>query len=183
MKLSRSGMTLFELLIVMTIIGIVYTVGMFTLKNQKASAPILTLSTLKTSLSALSQPGEIRLLCDTSCKECRIFSNEGNLLITAHLESKGIIKRYGFNRFGELLEWGNIVAEGSGKLEQGCFEMSLRPDGIITPLILKNNNKFYLYTPLGGDKPYIASSEEQIRLFLYNEALYPLKGDDAYGAY
>lgn len=176
-------MSLFELLIVMTIIGVVYSIGVFTIKKEKATAPVLSLTTLKTTLSALSQSGEIRLLCDAMCQECRVFSSEGKLLTTAHLQSNGTVKRYGFNRFGELREWGNVVAQGEGKLTQGCFEMSLHSDGTITPLILKNNNIFYVYTPLGEDKPYMSGNEEEVRKFLFNEALYPLKGDDAYGTH
>lgn len=183
MKISRAGMSLFELLIVMTIMGIVMTIGIFTLKKEKATPAVLSLPTLKTTLMAFSQPGEVRLLCDASCKECRVLSNEGKLLTTAHLQSDGTIKRYGFNRFGELQGWGNVIAQSEGKMTQGCFEMSLRPDGTITPLILKNNNTFYVYTPLGDDKPYITKSEDKVRQWLFNEALYPLKGDDAYGAH
>ena len=183
MKMSRAGMSLFELLIVMTIIGIVYSIGIFMIKKEKVTAPVLSLTTLKTTLSALSHPGEIRLFCDDSAQECRVSSSDGKLLTTAHLQSTGAIKRYGFNRFGELQLWGNVVAQSEGKLTQGCFEMSLYPDGTTTPLILKNNNTFYVYTPLGEDKPYISKSEEKVRQFLFNEALYPLRGDDTYGTH
>lgn len=183
MKKSRAGMSLFEILIVMTIIGIVYSIGMVTLKKEKANSTVLSLSTLKTTLMAFSQPGEIRLLCEASCRECRVFSSDGKRLITAFLQSDGSIKRYGFNRFGELEEWGNVIARSEGKMTQGCFELLLYPDGTITPLILKNNNTFYVYTPLGDDKPYTTKSEEKVRQWLFNEALYPLKGDDAYGTH
>lgn len=183
MKTSRAGMTLFELLVVMTIIGIVYSVGIFTLKKEKVTAATMNVSTLKTTLLALSQSNEIRMLCTISCQECQVFSKEGKVLTTARLKSNGTILRYGFNRFGELRAWGNVVGQTGGVLSQGCFEMSLHPDGSVSPLILKNNNKFYAYTPLGGDKPYIAVSEEALRKFIFNETLYPLRGDDTYGTH
>ncbi|MDD2828316.1 MAG: type II secretion system protein [Sulfuricurvum sp.] len=182
MKMSRSGMTLFELLIVMTIVGIIYSIGLFTLKKEHITAPTLNLTTLKTTLLALSQSGEIRLNCDTSCHECRIISNDDTLLTTANLKATGVLQRYGFNRFGELTPWGKVVTQSKGEMSQGCFEMTLHPDGSTTPLILKSDTTFYAYTPLGGNKPYITQSEEELQKFIFNEALYPLKGDDIYGA-
>lgn len=68
-----------------------------------------------------------------------------------------------------------------GKLTQGCFEVSLSPAGVITPLILKNNNTFYVYTPLGDNKPYMSTSDEEVRKFIFNESHYPLKRDEFYG--
>lgn len=91
--------------------------------------------------------------------------------------------RYGFNRFGELRVLGKVVARTDNGLSQGCFEMSLLPDGSVTPLILKSNNKFYAYAPLGGDKPYITYSEESLRKFVFDETLYPQRGDDIYGTH
>jgi prepilin-type N-terminal cleavage/methylation domain-containing protein len=183
MKTSRAGMTLFELLIVMTIVGIVYSIGIFTLKKENITAPVLTISTLKTTLLSLGQSSEIRLICDTSCQECRVLSNDGKVLTVAHLQSEETVSRYGFSRYGELQEWGKSVANINGNLTQECFEFSLHPDGTVTPLILKNNNTFYAYTPLGDDKPYITKSEEDLRKFIFNESLYPLRGDDTYGTH
>jgi len=182
-KTFRGGMTLFELLVVMTIVGIVYSIGIFTLKKEKVTASTMNISTLKTTLLSLSQSNEIRMFCDTSCSKCRVFSNEGKVIRVLNLHSKETIRRYGFNRFGELKLLGNTVAQTEEGLKQGCFEMSLRPDGSVTPLILKNNNNFYAYTPIGGDKPYVAGNEGALRNFFFNESLYPLRGDDSYGAH
>lgn len=181
MNRSRTGMTLFELLIVMIIVGVVYSIGIFTIKKEKVLDTPLSLSTLKTTLSSLSQSDKIRLLCDARCQECRIFNSENKLVTTAHLQSQGSIERYGFDRYGELQNLGKIVAKDEEKLVQGCFEMTLSPDGSSTPLILKNDQTFYAYTPLEENKPYITQSEEALRQHLFKETLYPLRGDDTYG--
>lgn len=183
MKTSRAGMTLFELLIVMIIVGIVYSIGMFTIKKEKVTATTMNMSTLKTTLLALGQPREIRMFCDVTAQVCRVFSMDNKLLTTLHLQSNTTVQRYGFDRFGELKLLGNVVVRTEEGLEQGCFEMLLHPDGSVTPVILKNNNKFYAYTPMGEDKPYIARSEEELRNFFFNESLYPMRGDDSYGAH
>lgn len=183
MKASRAGMTLFELLVVMTIVGIVYSVGIFTLKKEKGTNAKMSLSTLKTTLLAFSHLNKLRMVCNTHGQECQVYSNDGKRITTLSLHSEGTIKRYGFNRFGELQLWGNVVAPTDKGLSQGCFEMSLQPDGTVTPLILKSNHTFYAYTPLGGDKPYITRSEEALKNFIFNASDYPLAVSDTYGAH
>lgn len=183
MKSLRGGMTLFELLVVMIIIGVVYSIGVFTLKKEKTFTATMSVLTLKTTLVALSASSDIRMLCDTSCHECRIYSGNAKVLSTLQLDSDSAIYRYGFNRFGELKRLGDVVGRTERGLRQGCFELSLRPDGSTSPLILKSNQKFYAYTPLGGSKPYITDSEEALRKYIFNDSLYPLRGEDLYGAF
>jgi hypothetical protein len=165
----------------MTIIGIVYSIGLFTLKKEKVTAVTMTISAIKSTLSALKHTGEIRMVCDSSCQECQVYSTDDTPLATLHLSSDEAPVRYGFDHFGELKPLGNIVTRVGEELRQGCFEVSLRPDGIITPLILKNKQTFYAYTPLGGDKPFKAKSDEALKQFLFNETSYPLRMDDYYG--
>lgn len=181
MKTSRNGMTLFELLIIVTIIGIVYSVGLFTMKKEKLNTATMNVSTLKTTLLALSQSSEIRLHCDVACHNCSVVSADDKVLTTLHLQSDNEITRYGFDRFGELNKLGNVVTNINGTLRQGCFEMTLYPDGTVTPLILKKHDTFYAYTPMGSNKPYVTKNEEALRKFIFNETFYPLKGDDYYG--
>lgn len=181
MKTSRAGMTLFELLVVMTIVGIVYSVGIFTLKKEKVTTGKMTLSTLKTTLLSFSNPNKLRMVCNTHGQECQVYSNDGKMITTLYLHSEGTIQRYGFDRFGELQLWGNVVANTNKGLRQGCFEISQEPDTTVTPLILKSNHTFYAYTPLGGDKPYVTQNEEALKNFIFNTSLYPLTASDTYG--
>ncbi len=182
MKPWRSAMSLFELIVVVIIVGIVYSLAIFTLKKENVIPLTMSLSTIKSTLLSLSSQREIRMVCDVSCQECRIFDQDENLLTTLTLLSNTPVHRYGFNRFGELQRWGNAVVSHEGKLSQGCFEVTLSPDGIITPIILKSENTYYVYTPLGEAKPYITSDEEEVRNFVFDESRYPLKGDSYYGS-
>jgi prepilin-type N-terminal cleavage/methylation domain-containing protein len=182
-KLSRGGMTLFELLIVMIVVGIVYSMGMFTLKKERVISSNLSLTTLKSSMKALEHSSEIRMVCDKPCQECRVFSTDKKLVTTFHLQAEAIPIRYGFDRYGELKPLGSIVTRSGGVLQQGCFELSLYPDGTFTPLILKSKFTFYAYTPLGGDKPFVTQNEDALRRFLFNEVTTPLKTDSYYGTH
>lgn len=181
MKPWRSAMNLFELIIVVIIVGVVYSLAIFTLKKENSIPSTMSLSSIKTTLLSFSQQSPITMTCDVSCQECRIFDHNSKMLTTLTLVSDAPIQRYGFNRFGELQRWGSVVIRSEGKLTQECFELTLSPDGVITPLILKSNNTFYVYTPLGDNKPYITTSEEEVRNYLFDESSYPLKGDEFYG--
>lgn len=182
MKPWRSAMSLFELIVVVIIVGVVYSLAIFTLKKEKAITSIMSLSSIKTTLLSISAQNDIRLVCDVSCQECRLFDHNGKVLTTLTLASQTPVYRYGFNRFGELQKWGNAVVSSEGRLSQGCFEVTLSPDGRITAFILKSENTFYVYTPLGDAKPYITTSEEAVRKFVFDESSYPLSGDTFYGA-
>lgn len=181
MKTFRAGMTLFELLVVMTIIGIVYSIGLFTLKKEKVTAATMTISTIKSTLGALEHSDEIRMVCDESCQECQVYSTDDTPLTTLHLSSDETPVRYGFDHLGELKPLGNVVTRIGGELRQGCFEATLRSDGTFSPLILKSKQTFYVYTPLGGDKPFVTKSKEALRQFIFNEEHTPLRLDDYYG--
>lgn len=181
MKPWRSAMSLFELIVVVIIVGILYSLAIFTFKNEKATPPAMNLSSIKTTLLSLSEQREIRMHCDASCEECSIFDHTGKVLTTLTLVSDTPVHRYGFNRFGELQRWGNAVVSNDGRLTQGCFDVTLSPDGAITPFILKSGNTFYVYTPLGENKPYMSTSEKEVRKFIFDESAYPLSGDAFYG--
>lgn len=181
MKTFRAGMTLFELLVVMMIIGIVYSIGLFSLKKEKVTAATMTISTIKSTLGAMEHSGEIRMVCDSPCRECQVYSSNDTVLAALHLSSQEAPVRYGFDHLGELKPLENIVTRVGEELRQGCFEVSLRPDGTFTPLILKSKQTYYVYTPLGGDKPFVAQGDEALREFLFDEASYPMKSDDYYG--
>ncbi len=182
MKSWRSAMSLFELIVVVIIVGVVYSLAIFSLKKEKAISSSMSVSSIKTTLLSFSQQSEIKMVCDVSCQECRLYDHNGKILTTLTLVSETPIHRYGFNRFGELQKWGNAVVSGKERLSQGCMEVTLSPDGLITPLILKSENTFYVYTPLGDAKPYRSTSEEAVRKFVFDESIYPLSGDTFYGA-
>lgn len=175
-------MTLFELLVVMTIIGIVYSVALFSLNKEKALSSSITLETLRSSLSALRSSEPLRLVCLREKNECSVYDRSDKTIALFRLQSPGIVERYGFNRYGELKPWGTTLAQTGGKLNPVRFEYVLYPDGTSTPLILKSKNRFYAYTPLGDAKPLVTESEEELRLLLYGDHKLPLRADGYYGA-
>lgn len=173
-------MTLFELLIVMIIVGIVYSIGLFAINKKKSASSTIKATELKSALRALDHEKKIRLICDNSCHECRVLDTRDSVVASIRLSSDGPLQRYGFDRLGELRPLGKTVTNIENKLSQECFEFTLHPDGTSSSLILKDNASYYLYTPLQGEKPFITDSAETLRLHLYNELHYPLKSERYY---
>jgi prepilin-type N-terminal cleavage/methylation domain-containing protein len=180
MKYARAGMSLFELLVVMTIIGVVYSVAIFSLDKKEIMKTDTTLLNLKKNLSAFGHTGKIQMICDLEGKECRVVTENDKIASKLKLISEGKVTRYGIDRFGELYPMDPTIVHANSKTEQASFTYTLYPDGTATALILKDDKNFYLYTPLGDELPFVTDSEEALKDFLYNEAHYPLKMDDYY---
>jgi prepilin-type N-terminal cleavage/methylation domain-containing protein len=181
MNTIRTGMTLIELLIVMIIIGIVYSIGMFTVAKNKIIPTAITLDNLQKNLAALDHEGKITLSCNLQSDECTLETNK-ETITGIHLNTKGKITRYGFNREGELYPLGPIITHINGKTELSAFSYALNADRIASWLLLKQNDMYYLYTPLYGDKPFITTDEDSVKNMLYNETIYPIKSDSYYAA-
>jgi prepilin-type N-terminal cleavage/methylation domain-containing protein len=182
MSTRRKGMTLFELLVVMTIMGIVYSIAIFVVKKEDISTTNITLMTLKKRLLEMEPSGKIEIFCSQGCHECLIKQGKTNNLTKIKLETTGEIINYNLDRFGELYPRNAIISHINGKTEQGCFNYVLNPDGTSSFLLLKEGQNFYLYTPMGGETPFVAQSEEALKEFLHNESIYPLKSDEYYGS-
>lgn len=178
----RHGISLIELLIVLLIIGAVSSVALFALKRSSVASPPLNLSTLKTILINSSEGSQATLVCDSDCKTCEIRFDASDKRLPLTLQNEGEIFRYAFDRNGDLRPTGRPIIADSEGFKEGCFSMSVSSDGIISPLILKNGQTFYAYTPLGGDTPTVSRSEESIRDLFYDEALMPLRNGSYYGA-
>lgn len=180
MSTRRKGMTLFELLVVMTIMGIVYSIAIFVVKKEDISTTNITLLTLKKRLLEMEPSGKIEIFCYQGCRECLVKKAETNTMSKIKLETTEEIINYSLDRFGELYPRANVISHISGKTEQGCFSYSLNLDGTSSFLLLKEGENFYLYTPMGGETPFVTQSEAVLKEFLHNESIYPLKSDEYY---
>lgn len=180
--MKRNGMSLIELLVVLFIIGLVSSVAIFSLKKSEIIASPSTLSTLKKNLIAASEGRSSTLICKKGCQECFIRIEGSDKILPLSFNKEGEIIRYGFDRYGELRPMGSMVIPVEKGYEEVCFSLSYSSEGISSPLILKNNETFYVYTPLGGTEPLVTQNKEEIRDFIYPEDLTPMRNGSYYGA-
>jgi prepilin-type N-terminal cleavage/methylation domain-containing protein len=183
MKLkNKKGMTILELLIVMTIIGSIYSIAIFSFKKQDINTPSFSLMTLKKNLSSIEKSGKKTLFCNIDSSECRISINNESKTSKIKLIHDGDITQYTFNIEGDLKPSGVSLNHIGNKINENSFEYTINSDGISSFLILKNKEDFYLYTPLMGEQPFVSKNEEEIKSKVYSESIFPVRRDDYYAA-
>lgn len=173
---NRHGFTLFELLIVVLLIAILY--GVFINKLQqnapKEQREQVTLTTLKKLLSQFPVQHEREVICTEPCKECRIYLDghpleEGELTL---FETPPTVWRpdpYGAYQpvtFSPLLD-------PRHEAKQVCFRFSLFRNGSSSSYIVQTGEKRYLVF-----RPYLFpvteyASLDDARESVDSEALLP----------
>ncbi len=179
---SRHGMTLIELLIVITIVGVIYAMGTFALGKKVPTIGTTTLENLKKNLLAMKHDGIITLVCDKESLNCHVLDNHHEPFASLKLSHLEPVTRYIFDRNGELREMGQTVIPTKDKMREVGFSFTLYPDSTSSQLLLKSGGTFYLYTPTTISSPFVTSSETALHDYYFDENHYPLKSDDYYAA-
>jgi prepilin-type N-terminal cleavage/methylation domain-containing protein len=133
----RSAFSLIELMIVIAIIGVVYTLAISKIKapsEQKEQKP--TFTTLKEYLHSFSHDGKsVKLLCTDQCQKCAIYS-DGEKLQDFKSFFDASVELYRYDFFQADLP----------KAHDGCFELSVDGDGVSDQVIIVYKEKVYDYT-------------------------------------
>jgi prepilin-type N-terminal cleavage/methylation domain-containing protein len=166
---ARSGFTLFELLIVIFIVSIVYFMGFEGIQINKPKPKALTPLTLKSTITASDFfPGEGTFMCIDKCRSCYFRSD-----ITSAFESYpnavdlGELEVYTLDAQDALVE----LEYGRYQDEKICLLVDFYPNGSSTQLILKDKINSY-FLPAYFDEPQrFASIEEAKDFWLRNTTL------------
>ncbi|MGD9717521.1 MAG: prepilin-type N-terminal cleavage/methylation domain-containing protein [Sulfuricurvum sp.] len=180
MSFRRRAMSLIELLVVLVVMGIASSIALFALKKSGSTVSTVSLQSLKKTVLPLTEGEDAVLVCAADCKTCTLrFSDPKKTLPLTLKNTEGSI-RYGFDLQGELHPLGRQIVSTQEGYEESCFSWTISAEGIVSPLILKKEQTFYAFSPLGGDRPVVSTNEETIRKFFYNETYYPMKRGDYY---
>ncbi len=147
----RKAFTLIELMIVIVIIGVVYTLAISKIKapmEKKSQKP--TLLTLKSYLLGFMQDGKrVSLLCDDICKECTIYQDDKKLFNIENFIDESI-ESYRYEFF--------LGAIAVPKREN-CFAFSVERDGVSDQIFVLYKEKVYDYMNY-FEKPKVYNSLE-----------------------
>ena len=147
---NKKGFTLFELMIVVLLIGIIYGIFVHKLsqKERRSAKDTVTLETLKTFLSSFSPKEEAVLRCFTPCKTCRVYRDGkqvDDLEISLFEEAPNA---YTNDAFGQLRRIEFVPIEGKKKqIMDVCFEFTLFENGSSSNYIVEYDKKAYLFDP------------------------------------
>ena len=158
-KIDKKGFTLFELLLVLIIISLVYYLIVPTnLFLKRESSKDFTFKELKRYLSTFSQNKKITLLCTDECKKCKIF--DGNKTIDTDIFKNKRVEafRYRDNYLQEIRFFAPKLAD---TYEEICFKYSYYPKKEIgDELFAKYDGKVYYFSPYFQDTKVFNSIEE-----------------------
>ncbi|MDD5716926.1 MAG: prepilin-type N-terminal cleavage/methylation domain-containing protein [Sulfuricurvum sp.] len=180
MPIIRKGFTLIELIIVITIMGLVAALVAGRLSSLSSDVSVLTPGTIKNYLAGMESSKKLTLFCYDQCSRCDVWEGKKKIRKAIALHSSDGVKVWRINRYGQFTKADAKIIAQDGELRSGCFEFSLYSDGKNSPLILEAESKFYLYTPLGGLTMSGASNSEQVKNTLYDRYLIPMRKEDYY---
>ena len=144
----KKGFSLIELLIVIVIIGVVYTLAITKLKTVGEEKVKPSLVNLKEYLLSVDKEAEVtRFLCLDDCSECSIYA-DGKKVQSMDSFFDSSIETYTYN----FLQGATQVKETpffnkEGSEENVCFSLSVTRDGISDQYLVVYKDKTYDYTP------------------------------------
>lgn len=158
----KKGFTLFELMIVMLIIALVYAmfVQNFSTKQIEQKPKIENLREFLLNLQADSK-SKITIICTDSCKICKLYINDK-------------VKNENFDLFADEARVFAYGLEGSTlekiefddfytskyDSEEVCFRYNLYPNSSSDKMILEYNDRFFLYDNYFYETKEFSSLEE-----------------------
>ncbi len=146
---SKKGFTLFELILVVLLIGIIYGIFVHKLsqKDKKESAEGIVLETLKPFLESFEPTDKAELRCFTPCETCYVF-RDGKQVEDLELPLfKSTPNVYENDAFGQLqrIEFMPIEEKKSKAIKDVCFEYTLYQNHSSSNYIVEYAKKYYLF--------------------------------------
>jgi prepilin-type N-terminal cleavage/methylation domain-containing protein len=163
---NSKGFTLFELLIVIVIIGLIYGLFVSNLQNKEVDSDAITLLSMKKTL--LNQPFKRQsdIICFEPCQECFIYNDsqksESEAFSLFNAPPKVYVKDQ-YDRL-ELQQFLPFKSEGE-QFKDVCFRFTLFNNKSSSHFIVENEKKFYLFHPYMADVQELQTLPEAEKLF------------------
>jgi len=171
----RKGFTLVELLIVIVLVSLVYSLGFNTIKLRKKEPKALTPLNLKDNIvSAEGFNGQITLLCVDKCKTCLLRRNiSSSYQPYAHGINLTDIKAYTIDASNSLVR----IEYDRYNDKRVCLKMDFYPNGSSTQIILENNQATYFLPTYFEEAKEFESPEDAKDYWLENSHLVSDNGE------
>ena len=148
----KKAFTLIELMIVIVIIGVVYTLALSKIKApEEKTLKEPTLLTLKSYLlDFMGKAEKVSLVCDDECKKCTI-SQDGKKIKTIQSFLENDVERYRYDFF---------LGAVALPQQEGCFSFSVQKSGVSDQVFVLYKQKAYDYMNY-FEKPKVYDSLEE----------------------
>lgn len=162
----KKAFSLIELLIVVLIVGIVYTLAISSFESLKKGDSKPSLLNLKTYLSKVQYKNEIKLLCLDECESCLVLvDGELNQELSEDFDDflDSSVKTYFFNvNTGLQTKEDSVFFNSEGVAENICFSYSLDKKGVSDQIIVEYKDYAYDFTSYLNPTKKYASTEELV---------------------
>lgn len=155
-----------ELLIVVLIIGVVYTLAVSNFQNINGTSSHVSLENLKSYLNSIKHKKSVKLLCLENCESCSVLidgkeSEKYDETFKNFLDDS--VEVYRYELLGGVFEKPHEVYLNSEDIEESvCFSYSVDDRGIGDQVFVKYKEKVYDYSSyLDGVKVYDSLQEAQ----------------------
>ena len=146
---KKKGFTLFELLLVILLVGILYGVFINKLsiraKGGIEAPDIMTIGAFLKSFTGAAEGGEVSLVCLDQCKTCSVYidANKTGPDVTLFGTVPTVYRR---DEFGQFREIGFLpVKDDDRVLQDVCFRYTLYGNGSGSSYIVGYNDVYYLF--------------------------------------
>ena len=152
-------------MIVIVIMGVVYTLAVGNFKTLKDSVNTLSLGNLKEYLQSFKHTKSVELLCLDDCSSCKVLvdGTEDNETVSIDDFIDKSIKVYRYNFYlGVQDEEPKVYFNNKEVEERVCFSYKLNKKGIGDQVLVKYKNKIYDFSNYIGPTPEYNSMQELI---------------------
>ena len=171
--MKRSAFTLIELLIVIVIMGVIYTLAISNFSKLNSKSASLRLDTLKEYLASQKYDKEARLLCLDDCSECDLYL-DGNKTqkIEGLIDNSVRVYRYD-DLYGFIEKEPQVYFTPDGIEESVCFSYRLDSKKIGDQVLIEYKGNYYDMSTYFEQTPVYNSIQEaqDVREKLRNEVL------------
>jgi prepilin-type N-terminal cleavage/methylation domain-containing protein len=159
----KKAFSLIELLIVIVIIGVVYTLAIGQFQKIGEESSNITLENLKEKLQSFKQKKSVKLLCLDDCSSCDIFvDGEKTKTIEDFLDKN--VKAYRYELSYGFIEAEKEVYFNTENVEENvCFSYEVDKSGVGNQVLVEFKNKFYDFSTYLGKTAVYASMQDAVQ--------------------
>ncbi len=164
--LKKKAFSLIELLIVVLIIGVVYTLAVTNFQKVADKAGRVSLKTLKSYLHSLPHEKSVKFLCLDDCSSCEVFVDgkkvdELSKSFDNFLDDS--VKVYRYDMLSGAQEITQEIYFNSENIEERvCFSYSVDKQGIGNQVFVEFKDRVYDYTSYFMPIPVYSSISDAV---------------------
>ncbi len=145
----KKSFTLFELMIVIIIIGIIYSMVAFNFKNISKKEEKLSLQTLKTHLLRYFSNEHLTFICEDDCKKCILYKDYKLIKkdLNPPFQDRDSLKFYKISLDGTLKKADFIHIDANRSNHSVCFRYDIYPNSSSSELVIETSKEVVYMMP------------------------------------